>query len=551
MYNTQFISHVKPYLHTFSQLRMMHSEFSKSSKRRSEFAQVVKDLDAWDGDHDWKVFYPILFCITRWLGIQRCAELIARSPQTFRSYAESLRDKGMGPREFDPYKYKKRRGQVDAVAAGADDAAGDVDSEEEEEDRRVQEAVQEGRLDCDGYQPLVQMFDSMEAAAASAPAQEDMVESEDFNEDNLGARGRKKKNLLNKDVGITEVNLGRSCWMAGVLKPYTVLVEKLQVSKCPQQHLAARRIREFYMQLEIGWVGTRTSQPLYPSTAFQCWIREMKEQHKDDLIDLVKTECRSFAGVLLASVRKRLEPTWNWIQCLELIDPRGPDITRFGTQEVWEALEDFCSRRDIDFEKCRLQIIEDRSRAPSLDTETRGRILHDLVGYCRERQQSLAATGTGSDSAELDALRCTVFSLGLVSAFVESLFSKMEYNQSKTRNRLASSTMSSILHVHDALVADPCDPLSSTMKLKTQTPSMSVKENMKKHIHKVVCKVFPADGIRYHGRVVGVDFHEIYARWMYMVVYTDGDKESYWRSELTMLLCTCTDINHDDIIVPN
>jgi hypothetical protein len=67
------------------------------------------------------------------------------------------------------------------------------------------------------------------------------------------------------------------------------LVEKIQVSKCPQQHLAARRIREFYMQLEIGWVGTRTSQPLYPSTAFQCWIREMKEQHKDDLIDLVKT----------------------------------------------------------------------------------------------------------------------------------------------------------------------------------------------------------------------------------------------------------------------
>ena len=67
------------------------------------------------------------------------------------------------------------------------------------------------------------------------------------------------------------------------------------------------------------------------------------------------------------------------------------------------------------------------------------------------------------------------------------------------------------------------------------------------------CKVFPGDGdnTRYHGRVVGVEFHEIYARWMHCVVYTDGDKESYWRNELTMLLCTCDDVNHDDIIVPS
>ena len=50
--------------------------------------------------------------------------------------------------------------------------------------------------------------------------------------------------------------------------------------------------------------------------------------------------------------------------------------------------------------------------------------------------------------------------------------------------------------------------------------------------------------------MVDVEFHEIYARWMYCVVYTDGDKESYWRSELTTLLCTCEDVNHDDIIVP-
>ena len=61
-----------PRMFVFLQLRMMHSEFSKSSKRRANFEQVVKDLDEWDNDYDWKVFYPILFCITRWIGIQKC-----------------------------------------------------------------------------------------------------------------------------------------------------------------------------------------------------------------------------------------------------------------------------------------------------------------------------------------------------------------------------------------------------------------------------------------------------------------------------------------------
>ena len=53
-------------------------------------------------------------------------------------------------------------------------------------------------------------------------------------------------------------------------------------------------------------------------------------------------------------------------------------------------------------------------------------ILHNLVGYRRERQQSLSATDTDSDSPELDSLRSAVFSLTLV---VESLFLNMEYNQ--------------------------------------------------------------------------------------------------------------------------
>ena len=505
-------------MHFQIQLRMMHSEFNRSSKRRTDLEEIVAAIEEWDNDHNWKVFYPVLFCITRWVGIQKCAAIISRSPQIFRSYTQSLRDKNMGPRSFDARKYKKRRGRVDAAEAGADDTTGDVDSDsdedsdDEEETLRVREAIAEGRLDADGYQPVPQLFDTMEAAAASAPNQEDLVEAEGFDEGNNRAKNRMQKNLLNKDVGITEVNLARSCWMAGVLLPYTVLVQKLQTTKLPQQHLAARRLREFYMQLQVGWVGSTDTEPLYPSTEFQDWIKHMKGQEDDysDLIDFVKQECRSFAGVFLAAVRKRLEPTWNWIQAVELIDPRGPDLARFATQPVWDALQDFCKRRNLNFDMCRQQIIQDRSRAPSLDPMTRTLILHDLVGYCRERQRSFISSGTETDSPDLDSLRVAVFSLGLVSAFVESLFSKMEYTQSKSRSRLGSDMMSSILHVHDATIADPNKPLRPLLELKTTTPSMGDMVKMKKHINKVVCKVFN-DGNRYHGRVVGVDFHEIYA----------------------------------------
>ena len=138
---------------------MMHSEFNRSSVCREFVKSVVNELREWDQHHDWKVFYPIMFCVTRWVGIQRCVTVISRNVTTLLSYAEKLRSKNMGSREFDPYKYKRRRGQVEAVEAGADDDAGEIDeedSEDEEEVLRVQEAITASRLDTDGYQPRAQ-----------------------------------------------------------------------------------------------------------------------------------------------------------------------------------------------------------------------------------------------------------------------------------------------------------------------------------------------------------------------------------------------------------
>ena len=239
-------------------LRMCHSEFKRSSKNRATLKSVHAELLEFDQTWDWKIFYPQLFCLTRWIGLRRCADILSRKSNRvmMKEYVERLRVKGFGPRRFDPYRYRRRRFQRDAEDAGGDNVDGDadVDSDEEEEILRVQEAIDDGRLDADGYQPQRQLFASAEEAAASAPSQAVCVRADNFDQGHVGVTGMKCKNLLNKDVGLTDLNCGRSAYLAGLLKPYQVLIEQLQRIEQPEQHLAARRIRQFYMIMKMSCV---------------------------------------------------------------------------------------------------------------------------------------------------------------------------------------------------------------------------------------------------------------------------------------------------------
>ena len=115
----------------------------------------------------------------------------------------------------------------------------------------------------------------------------------------------------------------------------------------------------------------------------------------------------------------------------------------------------------------------------------------------------------------------------------------MAYNQHKIRNRLADSTMSSILHVHDAVLPDPQKGLTGTMRLRAMVPrKLHDRLQMNKHIGVRVCEVFEGD--RYHGEVTAVKFHDIHAQFMYYVVFSDTDECDYWRYELEVIRCTCS-----------
>ena len=180
-----------------------------------------------------------------------------------------------------------------------------------------------------------------------------------------------------------------------------------------------------------------------------------KSVGKGDLVKLVKRECRAFAGVLLSSVKERLSATWEHIQALELIDPLGPEPERYATPAVWSAFQDLCNRRGVDFDDCREELMGMRAEAVDLNDRAKSHIRVDLCGYLRNRRATFIHTSTPTPTPAYDRICVAFFSIPLTSAFVESLFSKMTYNQHKIRSRLADSTMTSILHVHDSILPDP------------------------------------------------------------------------------------------------
>ena len=106
----------------------MHSEFSRSSLKRETLKEVLERFKDLHGLTHWKIFYPKLFCLTRWLGLHKCAEDLAKNREVYGGYADVLRQDGFGPRKFKPYKSRKKKNSDsdgDSDSGGSDAGNGD------------------------------------------------------------------------------------------------------------------------------------------------------------------------------------------------------------------------------------------------------------------------------------------------------------------------------------------------------------------------------------------------------------------------------------------
>ena len=153
---------------------------------------------------------------------------------------------------------------------------------------------------------------------------------------------------------------------------------------------------------------------MYACQAFEDWVQEMKAVGKHNLVAVVKKEARSFSSIFVASVKERLSSTWDYIQCLELIDPLGPDPLVYATPAVWDALRDLYDRRNIedktgkDFDSVREDILRMRAQAQNLDIESKSLIRSDLCAYLRERRQGFRVCNClGMNHQPLPTMPCT------------------------------------------------------------------------------------------------------------------------------------------------
>lgn len=398
-------------------------------------------------------------------------------------------------------------------------------------------------------------FPDAQRAQESVPSQADLVTADSMDTGRSGYLPvTRRKNLLNKDVGLNDLNMGRSAYMAGALKPFKVLIEFLQTYTRPVQHLAARHIRKFYRQMVQGWIGTEDTPASMPGEYWRGWKERMILKGKGDLVKLLTKECNAFCSVMVFAQKLRLAPYWDTIQCLELIDPSGPALDQYTTEEVWAAAVKLGERRGIDCTSLREEVLLVRSEFPDYDPTLKGTIRTDLLSYYRDRHQHFLNHLDDTNTACLDRLAVAVFSIAIVSSFVESLFSKMTYNQSKQRSRLKDNTTTSILHVQDLKLASPLHPLGPGLCLKVNDANIEVnRRKHERHLRRKVCCLFEDevadDGTmkRFHGTVTKVEYNEAYAEWMYRVVYpaTEGSAEDivdYWRDEIEPLWCQCENL---------
>ena len=137
------------------------------------------------------------------------------------------------------------------------------------------------------------------------------------------------------------------------------------------------------------------------------------------------------------------------------------------SKETWAAVDDICRRYDLDFKSVRAQIIQMRLEAIDLGPQDVKLAKENLLLYYKRKQGLLSST-----KIELDEYASVVFSLAVESVFVESHFSMMNYNKTKSRASLKDSSVANVLHTKaiEPVLASPLSPFDITLKLKTNIP---------------------------------------------------------------------------------
>ena len=141
--------------------------------------------------------------------------------------------------------------------------------------------------------------------------------------------------------------------------------------------------------------------------------------------------------------KRRLKPYMAYYHAMELIDPTAPARIPDGT---WEKVKDICSRYNLSYPNVRSEIRAMRDDAVDLSHQEITMCKENLLKFYRDKYLS---TQEDRRRVHLDSYAQVVFQLPFETVLIESLFSIMNYNKDKKRERLNDKSVASVIHTRD------------------------------------------------------------------------------------------------------
>ena len=369
-------------------VRAMYTWGSRSVKRQHEFCQAHEDainvtrqlLEVFNrvqDQHGWQWTYFDRYVIVRWETVIRCLKSILLNWPGARGVANVQREKGWGPRYYNPQ----------------DNDAPDIDND----DDRWEEVL---------------ALSNFDVGSDNAPKS-------------------KRSRLLCPRTGVTDVNWGLNAGLYVVLQPIQLVMKLLQTTKAPIQHFAARHIQTVKDHLQDVINSNWQTSGVYAPFVNFC-----TQQNRLELLTTVNDIVESFAASVLRDYNRRTEPYMPYYKAMELIDPTCTASDAFPVT-LRHAVRDICKTHGIDdalpaLRRMRHRINVGRPSVDSLNT-ARKNILTWYVNKVGLRELLPHPT----DRKHVKRFVLAVLSINIVTAVVESTFSGIKNQKSTHRESLA------------------------------------------------------------------------------------------------------------------
>lgn len=158
---------------------------------------------------------------------------------------------------------------------------------------------------------------------------------------------QKRIKLLCPDIGLTDINIGRTMYryMHAFLKSHSVLMKQLQTRNQPVQHYTRRWVTKFFSHTISSFLDVSMNL-LWPPPC-NLFHEEMKK--KGSLAFVLGREVEKFDETQLNCMTEQLSPYMPYYQAIEIIDPplSDEDLKRALVGESGEALKEICDRSMI------------------------------------------------------------------------------------------------------------------------------------------------------------------------------------------------------------